>query len=474
MGLKTPESIARVFPTGLTFLAVNYEMLWRRMDVIMPLNWDMVVADESHRMKNHSSKQSKAMHQVSQEVDYRIALTGTPMEDNEIDLWAQFRFVDDSLLGDNWWRFSKTWCRPAGFGGYDIKLKPKAKKKLLKIAGDNSFQIKKKDALDLPPTTDQALYFSLTGKIKEAYDKMEENFYYKFGEAKSISEMQATTLIRLQQLTGGFLAADRDKLIRLEQDKLFTLLDYLQDIPKKKKIVIFARFTAEIDVLEEALLKQGRTVGVLKGRSKNPNIWMEFQDKKDPAVIIVQSRSGIGIDLFASDLAFFYSHTFSFIDYDQMRKRLDRNGQKSKVTFIHVMAKDTVDVDVYDSLNIKGKNANDVLAIMQQRRRRSRMAKKSKTVKKAGKKKEKKKPVPPKIEKPDFGVDELAKELGVTPSIARQKLRASGMTKEGRAWDFKSAAGVKKAAKACGGGKPAKAEKKKAGKKKKTKKSDEE
>ena len=75
------------------------------------------------------------------------------------------------------------------------------------------------------------------------------------------------------------------------------------------------------------------------------------------------------------------------------------------------------------------------------------------TAKKDTKKAAKKKPTPPKIEKPEYGVDQLATELDVTATVARQKLRSSGMTKEGRAWDFKSASNLKKVAKALAGDK---------------------
>jgi SNF2 family DNA or RNA helicase len=429
--------------TGITILVVNYELLWRRPWIQEFYHWSIVVADESHRIKKHDAKQSLAC--ASIKAEYYFALTGTPTDGDELHLWSQFRFVNSALLGKNYKNFCEEYCWKQTFGEgampwqFKWVLNKKKRRRMLKILKPHTFRISKNQALDLPPTLDQAIYFKLTGKALTAYQEMEVAYYTEFEDQDATTELTITNMLRLQQLTGGHLVLDEGGTVRLEQDKLIALLDFLEDIPKKKKIVIFVKFTDEINILKEAMEKTHRSVDVLDGRTKDQGkTWTDFQDKENPRVIICQVQKGIGIELFRSNLAIFYSNSFSWIDYDQNLKRLDRHGQLKKITYIHMLSDNTIDEDIYNSLKRKGSSAEEILNHMESRRHK--MAKDNK-----------KKRTPPKIEKPTHGVDQLAEALGVDPATARVKLRSVPALKKeyktGRAWNFESAANVKAVAK---------------------------
>ena len=437
--------------TGVIILCLNYERIWRIINVLQSVDWDMIIADESQRIKSPTSKQSKGMYDLGIGVPYKLLLSGTPMDEDEMDLFSQFRFLDDTILGSNYYKFRSISCSKRG---YDWVLRPQAKTSIRKKTGRVSIRIKMKDMKDIPPTFDTEIQFDLTGKAKKLYYELEEGHYAKHEGLTSLSEMSAINQLRLQQLTGGFFHTKEGITVELEQDKLKAMCDFLYDVPRDRKLVIFVRFREEINIIREAMNYQGRTVDVLDGRTKDQGkCWIRFQDKPNPSCLIVQIRAGgVGIELFASSLCILYSINHSWIDYDQLRKRLDRNGQTRPVNFVKMIGKNSIDIDLYNSVDKKGRSVEGVLAEM--KLRRIQQMAKSKTTKKDTKpaKVDKKKPTPPSIPKPDNGVAELATAMGIDAATVRVKLRAAGDAmkkkyKTGRAWDFGTAKNLKSVAK---------------------------
>ena len=428
----------------ICFLAVNYERLWRVYHILKKIPWDVVISDESHRLARRNSRQSRVLGNIGKKAKYRFALTGTPTVNSELDLWAQFRFIKPDLFGTNWAKFERKYTRKTGYMGYKRKLKQHRRKLYFKKMKPYVFYISQDDALDLPPEIDTIIDFELIGKARKAYNELESQFYTEVAGLEVLSRLQITTMLKLQQLTGGHIIIDEETVVRLEQTKLITMLDFLKDLPKEKKLVIFARFTEEVDIITEAIPKAlGRTVMKFDGRTKDRGIWQEFQDQEDPNTFVTQiAVGGVGIELFAADIAVFYSRDYSYVNYVQARKRLNRDGQKSKhVRFISMLGKKTIDEDNDHSLQHKGEAANDVLAHF--KGRISSMAKKDKKDKGS---KGKKKPTPPILVKPDYGVDQVAEILGIGSFTVRQKLRAAGIEKEGRVYDFGSAKKAKEVA----------------------------
>jgi len=351
---------------GIVFLVINHEYIARRVKTLAETPWDVIICDESQRIKSPTSSQSKAARKLAENIEYKYILSGTPTDGDEMHLWAQFKFL--GVMGDQeWYWFSKSKCYGSGFGGYKKKLKVRHQKWYRDIVAKYSIRITKKEMLDLPPTVDQAIYFELTGQAKKAYANMEKAFYTEFEGYETTNESMVTNMIRLSQLAGGHLATDTDEMIQFEQDKLFATLDYIRDFPKDKKIVIFVRFREEIDLLSEGLTMLGRTHDILDGRQKNKGIWLDFQDGKFSDIICQSKSGGVGIELFASSTCIFYSSTYSYIDYAQARDRLDRNGQEESVNYIHLLGVNTIDIDQHNVLQDKGNQSDNIFRQMKRR-----------------------------------------------------------------------------------------------------------
>lgn len=443
---------------GITFVLLNYERARRVFKALKSILWDMMIADESHRIRHRNSKTSKVTYRLGLRARHRLMLTGTPIDQEETEMFGQFRYMLPSLFGTEWAAFDRKFLRKTGFMGHQRKFKRGWREKMLDMIKPHSFSIKAEDALDLPPTTDNAIYFDLTGKAKQAYAKLEKEFLYKFGDLTSTTPLAVTNMIRLQQLTGGFVGMDDGSLLQLEQDKLIALADWLEDVSKKEKLVIFARFTAEIDMIAQLMKRLGRSYVIRDGRTKQKDLrlWEDFQDKDDPQVYIAQESSGgIGIDLFRSRIAIFYSKTFSYIEYDQARKRVDRNGQTRPVIFIHMIGNNTIDELMLKALDAKCLTADYVFKHLKQERD-TPMAKAEKPASKTTEKpaddavaaKTKKAPPPKKVI--EFGVKALADHTKLEPGDLRVLLRAGSYAeahKHEGSWDFKNQKTVEKVGK---------------------------
>jgi superfamily II DNA or RNA helicase len=446
---KALVQAARTFD-GITFILINYERARSMFRSLKSILWDMVIADESHRIKNRNSKTSKVTWRLGQRARHRLMLTGTPVDQEEIELYAQFRFLLPELFGTRWALFDRRFLRKSGFMGKLRKFKRGYREKMLNMIAPYVFSIKSADALDLPPSVDQAIYYDLTGKAKTAYNQIEKEFLYKFGDLTSTTPLAVTNMIRLQQLTGGFLGMDDGSLLELEQDRLIALSDWLVDVDKNEKLVIFARFRAEIDMIAQLMKRLGRSYVIRDGRTKpqDMNAWQDFQDKKDPNTYIAQIGSGgIGIDLFSSAIAIFYSKSFSYIEYEQARFRLTRNGQRRFVKFIHMIAKSTIDDLMLKAIDEKCLTANSIFTHLKHQRS-TPMAKADKTA--AAPAEEKTKKAPPPKKAVEFGVKRLSEATGIEPGDLRVLLRGGNYAetyKQGGNWDFVNQKNIDKIAK---------------------------
>jgi len=221
-----------------------------------------------------------------------------------------------------------------------------------------AYRVTKEEALDLPDEISQDLVVELDPKAEKLYNQMMEDSILKLSEETTITAPIAITqVLRLQQIAGGFLKdPETDKVIQVSNSKLNLWKDTMTDLlAAGKKVVVFARFRPEIEAMEKHL-KQKRIghVKLVGGVKDRGSIIKKFQDDPNTKVIIAQiSTGGVGITLTAADTAIFYSTGYSLTEYEQAKARIHRIGQTNKVTYIHLISKDTVDEEVFKALQEK-------------------------------------------------------------------------------------------------------------------------
>ena len=171
-------------------------------------------------------------------------------------------------------------------------------------------------------------------------------------------------VLRLQQITSGVITDSCGNEVRIGSEKADELADILEDVALNEPVAVFCRFTADIAAVKEVAEKQNRKVFELSGKK---NELAEWQAAKE-GILAVQIRAGReGVDFTAATIQIYYSIGHSLGDYDQSLKRIHRPGQTRPVCYVHIVAKDTVDVSVYESLDKKRDIVEYVLETLRRR-----------------------------------------------------------------------------------------------------------
>jgi len=356
----------------LTWAVINYEGIWRDTDrgpsiEELIIRWapDLIIFDESHRIKSPTSKQSRSAYRIAQTVPQRLLLTGTPITKSPLDVFGQFRALDANIFGDNWHHFKYYFGVWGGFGNYELRGYRHIDQLNLSVH-HHSFKVKKADCLDLPPKLFETVPVTLPDSIKAMYEQMAEEMIVEIEDTHATAAVVVVKLIRLSQITSGFVK-DVDGNIRVFDDsKLRTCMDLVDDIiSENKKVVIFTRFTEDIRRLAEALTKRKAEFRILSGSvppNRRDSIVREFSEDPDLSVFIAQIQAGsLGIDLTAADSAIFYSMDYNAANYWQAQDRLHRQGQTRSVTYYHLIVPRTIDSIVLKVLRDKGQIAEAVL-----------------------------------------------------------------------------------------------------------------
>ncbi len=343
----------------LNVYIINYESAWRKEKQILLWKPDMVILDESQRIKSHTATQSKFCHKLGDKARYKMLLSGTPITQNLIDGFSQYKFLNKNIFGPYITKFKEQYCIIDNYLGFEQIKGYKNVEDFAQKLHSIAYRVTKDECLDLPPIVDKIEYCYLSDNTRKLYDQMNEDMMIDLrsqGEEPILAPFVVVKLIRLQQMTGGFIGTDDKKVEPLGTEKLDLLASIVEDMPADKKLVVFARFRSEIDAIEARLSKLGRTVVTLTGSTGDREAVLDaFQEDSRVTVIVVQIQAGgVGVTLTASDTVIYYSTTFSYADYEQSRARVHRIGQKSdKVTYIHLVAKDTVDEQVIKALERK-------------------------------------------------------------------------------------------------------------------------
>lgn len=357
--LKELES----FPCeALKVAVINYESVWRDdiFDKLVEFNADMIICDESQRIKTHDAQQSKAMHQLGDLARYKLILSGTPVQNNAVDLYSQYRFLDPTVFGNNFYKFRNRFCVMGGFNRRQI-VNYKDLDLLIKKEHSIAYRVTKKEALDLPEQTFETRYITLTPSEKKLYNTLKKESATELANGGTISASTVLTkLLRLQQFTGGFVIADgEEKPQQIGSGKINALEDIVDDyvIDGGKKLVIFARFRAELDLIQNLLDKKKLKYGVIYGDIKlsdRGEIVKDFQENEETKVFLAQiDTAGLGITLTAADTCVYYSVNFNYAAYSQSLARIHRIGQRNTCTYIHLTTKGTVDELIMKALHKK-------------------------------------------------------------------------------------------------------------------------
>ncbi len=353
---KKKEQLKSLPNDGLQVVVVNYESAWRLEIELLNFNADLIVADEGHKLKENRSRQSRGMHKLGDKAKYKMLLTGTVITNSEVDVYSQYRFLNPDIFGTSFYTFRSEYFDMGGYGKHTPKFRKIMLNDFLKKLHSIAFRVTKEECLDLPEVTEEVYPVDLEDSAVKIYRDMEKTSYAELNDSEVTAANILTKLMRLSQITGGHLKDDDGVLNRVSRAKLNTLSDIVDTcMAEGKKLVVMARFTAELDDIQEMLEKKNINYAVVRGGVKNRNSQIGMFQYNDKCRVFVGQieAAGLGITLTAASTMVFYSLDYNMASFDQAKARIHRAGQTKNCQYIYLICKNTIDRKVIYALQKK-------------------------------------------------------------------------------------------------------------------------
>lgn len=204
------------------------------------------------------------------------------------------------------------------------------------------------EVLDLPPTMDVERYCTLGEEAAQAYAEERGDFTRRV-KGKELTEQNALVqALRWSQITSGFRpGSEGASAVPVGTEKADLLSEFFGEIPAAEPVVVFCRFTRDIETVRAVAKECGRTSCELTGQRNDLIPWQLGEYN----VLAVQLQAGgLGVDLTRARYQVFYSLDFNAGNWEQMRKRIHRPGQERAVLYVNLLAKGTIDEAIYRAL----------------------------------------------------------------------------------------------------------------------------
>lgn len=356
----------------LVVLVINYAAIikrdkrWDIMKALKEFRPDLVILDESHHIKGATTKQAKAAQEICNTASRVLLLTGTPLGKNNLDLYSQLKAIDPRIWAAKWTKtgvmswtdFRNNYAVFGGRSGYELRYYINVQD-LEKRYQPHIRSARKEDILDMPKVTDMIVPVELPPNVRRAYNIFSQEGLIVWRRHMIEAPIPLTKLLRLQQMTGGWVHDEQGESVHIHNEKIVVLADLLADLRAAgRSVVVFARFLAELQAIVEAAQKIYpkrvlRVSGSVSAELRRKAV-RDFTNGR-PGVIVIQSATAEALDGLQTVAAeaIFFSSDYSLIHWSQARGRLDRVGQTSPVTFYHLHARTSVDSLVFQALKDK-------------------------------------------------------------------------------------------------------------------------
>ena len=320
----------------------TYALLRLDLDALSKIDWDIVVLDESQAIKNPDSQVARAAYQIP--AAWRIAMTGTPVENRLDDLWSQFHFLNRGFLGGRT-DFQQRFVKPIAVGDTSSAtiLRERIRPFVLR-------RLKQEVATELPPRTDITLYCELRSEERAAYDTIraatQSDLAKRLGAGENVLALLEALLRLRQAACHPALLPGKTEAPSPDSSKLALLHDTLDEcVAEGHKALVFSQWTGLLDLVEPVLDEGDIPFTRLDGSTRDRGAVVDaFQSDDGPPVMLISLRAGgTGLNLTAADHVFLLDPWWNPAVEDQAADRAHRIGQ-DKPVFVHrLVARDTVE-----------------------------------------------------------------------------------------------------------------------------------
>ena len=331
---------------------INYDILTKYEKAIIPIDWDVIVYDESHYMKNDKAKRSRAGNIFSKMSDFVVLLTGTPITNKPIDLWHQLNIIDWDMFKSRS-TFVDRFCGGAqGIGATNLD-------ELQELLRSTYMVRRMKDDVltELPPKVRQIVEVSRRGFERVLEEESKYLSIVKKYETQ-MDELEATRRINnmteeefkkeAARLRSGKLG-DMGEIARIRHQtalaKVPKVVDFVKDVLENRdKVIVFAHHR---DVIEQIANEfKGESVVLYGGMStgeKDASVQAFMKNPKIRVFVASIVAAGVGLTLTASDTVIFAEESWNPSDISQAEDRAHRIGQQNTVFVYHLVVEGSID-----------------------------------------------------------------------------------------------------------------------------------
>jgi SNF2 family DNA or RNA helicase len=331
-----------------------------------------MVIDESTTIKNRTAIRTKNIIALGRKAKYRRILTGSPVTKSPLDLFSQADFLGNDLLkcSDNFYVFQATYCilrkiTNSTGRAFNLAVGFRDLDKLEKIVKSFSYRVRKKDCLDLPDKIYQKRIVQLGTKQRKIYDDFKENARIIIEDKTIEYNTKLTEIIKLLQVTAGFLKTEEGDIEEFENAKMKELLNVLEET--EGKVIIWANWVHSLKMIIKELKKKygNESVVAIYGEissSEREKAVDEFQKNSETRFFVSNPQTGgYGLTLTEANTVIYFSNNYDLEQRQQSEDRAHRIGQENKVLYIDLVAEKTVDESVIRALNQKIKLSAETL-----------------------------------------------------------------------------------------------------------------
>lgn len=349
-----------------TWVLLNYEAIVR-CPALASLNWDVVICDESTRIRNPQAIITNRCYNFS--APYKAILTGLPNPESLMDYFSQFKFLDGHFMGyDNFWKFRNALF--TSWDGYSWMPKIGTTEKIKTYVQNRAFVRTRKQVGLGSRKVYSSRYVDMNVEQKRLYKEAEKEFLMTFKE-KTLETKWATVKSEwCQQICGGVVnvsdriktkdAYGRDvwKITKriwktISSSKLNEIVELLKTDLKGEKVVIWFKHNAELEFVSKELRMRGYHVGIFTSEEKfGINDGGTLSDRTD--IMCAQPKCGLyGLDWSKASTAIYYSNWYDSEIRHQTEDRIIHPRKQEPVLYIDLLTKDSIDEDVKNALSEK-------------------------------------------------------------------------------------------------------------------------
>ena len=374
---KQQEKLESLFEVeeSLHILVMNVEALSTTKGVDFALKFlnshrSLMAIDESTTIKNPSAKRTKNIIKLAEITRYRRIMTGSPVTKNPLDLYSQCEFLSPYLLDfTSYYAFRNRYAemKTLHVRGRSIQVVKQFVNlgELSETLKNFSYRVLKEDCLDLPPKIYMKRNITLTADQRKVYEEMKKQAVAHLNGKASSTMTVLTQLTRLRQITCGHFVANDGSTQEIKSNRLNELMDVLYEI--EGKAIIWAHWQKDITNIIKAVVEEYGPesivdyYGLTPQEERQENIRKFQNDSKCRFIVGTPQTGGYGITLTQANTVIYFSNGYDLEKRLQSEDRAHRIGQTKSVTYVDIIAEDTVDEKIVKALRNKINIASQVL-----------------------------------------------------------------------------------------------------------------